>query len=206
MMPRTLAAGNRPSAISRRTVRARQLYRAERVELSDRDRRIHSFEQQSPQSTEFRQLQQDLVTARKRVDDLLAESSRRTQQDDEVVATALRERARVERLTEVVGQTTRERDEAFHRATELEQRLGQVLAESDRLRGELSRVSGELPPQILPSEVSAKTEAPSHSEEARRTPTLHPSTAQRVRQVQLPSKAWQSAITPDVLQIGRAHV
>jgi chromosome segregation ATPase len=155
-----------------------------RVELSDRDRRIHSFEQQSPQSTEFRQLQQDLVTARKRVDDLLAESSRRTQQDDEVVATALRERARVERLTEVVGQTTRERDEAFHRASELEQRLGQVLAESDRLRGELSRVSGELPPQILPSEVSAKTEAPSHSEEARRTPTLHPSTAQRVRQVQ----------------------
>ncbi len=156
-----------------------------RVELTDRDRRLSSVEQQTPSSTEVRQLQHELTSARKRIDDLLSETGRRTQQDDEVVATALRERARVERLTEVVGQTTRERDEAFHRASELEQRLGQVLSESDRLRGELSRVSGELPPQILPSEVSARTEAHGHRiEDARRTPTIHPSTAQRVKQVQ----------------------
>jgi len=156
-----------------------------RVELTDRDRRIAALDQHSPPSTELRQLQQELAAARKRIEDLQAETSRRTQQDDEVVATALRERARVERLTEVVGQTTRERDEAFHRASELEQRLGHVLAESDRLRGELSRLSGELPPTILPSELSARTEATSQShEEDRRPPTIHPATAQRVRQLQ----------------------
>ena len=156
-----------------------------RVELTDRERRLSSMEQQTPSSNEVRQLQLELASARKRIDDLLSETNRRTQQDDEVVATALRERARVERLTEVVGQTTRERDEAFHRASELEQRLGQVLAESDRLRGELSRVGGEPPPQVLPSEVSARTEAPGHHlADARRTPTIHPSTAQRVKQVQ----------------------
>ncbi len=156
-----------------------------RVELTDRERRLSSLEQQTPSSNEVRQLQLELASARKRIDDLQSETNRRTQQDDEVVATALRERARVERLTEVVGQTTRERDEAFHRASELEQRLGQVLAESDRLRGELSRVSGEPPPQVLPSELSARTEAPGHHmADARRTPTIHPSTAQRVKQVQ----------------------
>jgi chromosome segregation ATPase len=156
-----------------------------RVELTDRDRRIAALDQHAPPSSELRQLQQELAAARKRIEDLQAETNRRTQQDDEVVATALRERARVERLTEVVGQTTRERDEAFHRASELEQRLGHVLAESDRLRGELSRLSGELPPTILPSELSARTDATSQPhEEDRRTPTIHPATAQRVRQLQ----------------------
>jgi len=101
-----------------------------RVELTDRDRRLTAIDQQSPSSVELRQLQEELAAARRRIEDLSSESNRRTQQDDEVVATALRERARVERLTEVVGQTTRERDEAFHRASELEQRLGQVLAEA----------------------------------------------------------------------------
>jgi SAM-dependent methyltransferase len=155
-----------------------------RVELTDRDRRLTAIDQQSPSSVELRQLQEELAAARWRIEDLSSESNRRTQQDDEVVATALRERARVERLTEVVGQTTRERDEAFHRASELEQRLGQVLAEGDRLRSELSRVSGETPPTILPSEQSAKTESPSHSFEERRTPHINPATAQRVKQVQ----------------------
>ena len=155
-----------------------------RVELTDRDRRLTAIDQQSPSSVELRQLQEELAAARRRIEDLSSESNRRTQQDDEVVATALRERARVERLTEVVGQTTRERDEAFHRASELEQRLGQVLAEGDRLRSELSRVSGETPPTILPSEQSAKTESPSHSFEERRTPHINPATAQRVKQVQ----------------------
>ena len=128
-----------------------------RVELSDRERRLAQVESQSPQSAELKQREQELVAARRRIDELLAETSRRVQQDDEVVATALRERARVERLTEVVGQTTRERDEAFHRASELEQRLGQVLAESDRLRGELLRVSGETAPHILPTDLSKPT-------------------------------------------------
>lgn len=155
-----------------------------RVELTDRDRRLTAIDQQSPSSVELRQLQEELAAARRRIEDLSSESNRRTQQDDEVVATALRERARVERLTEVVGQTTRERDEAFHRASELEQRLGQVLAEGDRLRSELSRVSGETPPTILPSELSAKTESPSHSFEERRAPHINPATAQRVKQVQ----------------------
>ena len=55
-----------------------------RVELTDRDRRLSSMEQQTPSSSELRHLQLELTSARKRIDDLLAETNRRTQQDDEV--------------------------------------------------------------------------------------------------------------------------
>lgn len=110
-----------------------------RVELGDRERKLSQAEQKSAPVGEVRQLEQALSAARRRVEELLAEANRRALQDDEVVATALRERARVERLTEVMGQTARERDEAVHRVSELEQRLGGALSECEKLRTELAR-------------------------------------------------------------------
>ena len=159
-----------------------------RAEIADRDRRIGALESQTPPSEELTRLQGELQAARRRIADLQLESARHDQHGDEAVATALRERARSGRLGEQASQTTRERDEAMSRAGELEQRLAEVMAESVRLRTELSRLGGvESAPaegasaSPTPAPTPAPTAAP--AEESHRPPPLTSSTVQRVLQV-----------------------
>lgn len=161
-----------------------------RAEIVDRDRRIGALENGSPPGEEINRLQGDLQAARRRIADLQTEAARHDQHSDEAVATALRERARSGRLTEQAAQTSRERDEAMSRAGELEQRLADVMAESSRLRSELSRLGGvEVPTAPAESPPPAAAPAPAASpppageEQPQRPPPLASSTVQRVIQV-----------------------
>lgn len=162
-----------------------------RAEIADRDRRIGALESQTPPSEELTRLQGELQAARRRLADLQLETARHDQHGDEAVATALRERARSGRLGEQASQTTRERDEAMSRAGELEQRLSEAMAESLRLRTELSRLGGEsaptegAPASPVPAPTPAPAAAPAAApaDESHRPPPLTSSTVQRVLQV-----------------------
>lgn len=112
-----------------------------RAELLDRDRKLTALEQQTPPSEELARLSGELQAARRRVSELLDEAARRDQHGDDAVATALRERARAVRMGEALDQMTRERDEAKSRSSDLEQRLNDAISESERLHGELMRIS-----------------------------------------------------------------
>ncbi len=158
-----------------------------RAEIVDRDRRIGALENGTPPGEELARLHSDLQAARRRIADLQTEAARHDQHGDEAVATALRERARSGRLGEQAAQTSRERDEAMTRAGELEQRLSEVLAESTRLRSELSRLGGaEGPGAASESPAGASPPAPAAApaaEEPPRPPRIDSSTVQRVIQV-----------------------
>ncbi|MBL9005374.1 MAG: hypothetical protein JNJ46_14065 [Myxococcales bacterium] len=112
-----------------------------RAELLDRDRKLTALEQQTPPSEELARLSGELQAARRRISELLDEAARRDQHGDDAVATALRERARAVRMGEALDQMTRERDEAKSRSSDLEQRLNDAISESERLHGELLRIS-----------------------------------------------------------------
>lgn len=112
-----------------------------RAELLDRDRKLTALEQQAPPSEELARLSGELQASRRRVSELLDEAARRDQHGDDAVATALRERARAVRMGEALDQMTRERDEAKSRSSDLEQRLNDAISESERLHGELMRLS-----------------------------------------------------------------
>jgi chromosome segregation ATPase len=112
-----------------------------RAELLDRDRKLTALEQQMPPSEELARLSGELQAARRRISELLDEAARRDQHGDDAVATALRERARAVRMGEALDQMTRERDEAKSRSSDLEQRLTDAISESERLHGELMRLS-----------------------------------------------------------------
>ena len=120
-----------------------------RVELSDRERQLGALTALTPQSEELARVQGELHSARRRIADLLEEAALKEQASDEAVATALRERARSTRAGESITQITRERDEARDdaklRVGEIEQRLSEVLSESNRLRAELLRLGGSVP-------------------------------------------------------------
>jgi chromosome segregation ATPase len=112
-----------------------------RAELLDRDRKLTALEQQAPPSEELSRQSSELQAARRRISELLDEAARRDQHGDDAVATALRERARAVRMGEALDQMTRERDEAKSRSSDLEQRLNDAISESERLHGELLRMS-----------------------------------------------------------------
>jgi len=138
-----------------------------RMELSDRERKIAALERETPPSEEVARLEADLQSARRRITELLEETSRTDQHGDDVVATALRERARAVRMGETLDQAARERDEARSRAAELEQRLRAAAAESERLRSELLRqghepghAPGSLPGSANSSAEGTATEPP----------------------------------------------
>lgn len=116
-----------------------------RIELSERERKIAVLEQGVPPSEEIARLTGELTAARRRVAELQAEAARYEQHSDDVVSTALRERARSVRMTETLDQATRERNQAVDQTGELEHRLREALAESDRLRAELHRIEGKSP-------------------------------------------------------------
>jgi hypothetical protein len=122
-----------------------------RAELLDRERRLAALEQQTPPADEVLRISGELATARRRITELLAESSRTDQAGDDAVQTALRERTRNNQLSATLNQTTREREEAQHKTSELEQRLAQVLSESSRLQHELSQLSGHAAPAVAES-------------------------------------------------------
>lgn len=112
-----------------------------RAELLDRDRKLTALEQQAPPSEELARQSSELQAARRRISELLDEAARRDQHGDDAVATALRERARAVRMGEALDQMTRERDEAKSRSSDLEGRLNDAISESERLHGELLRLS-----------------------------------------------------------------
>ncbi len=112
-----------------------------RAELLDRDRKLTALEQQAPPSEELSRQSSELQAARRRISELLDEAARRDQHGDDAVATALRERARAVRMGEALDQMTRERDEAKSRSSDLEQRLNDAISDSERLHGELLRMS-----------------------------------------------------------------
>jgi SAM-dependent methyltransferase len=121
-----------------------------RAELYDRERKIAALEQQTPPSEEVARLEADLQATRQRISDILEETARSEHHGDDAVATALRERARAIRMNESLEQATRERDEARGRASSLEQRLQDALAESERLRLEALRHGHESGPNAVP--------------------------------------------------------
>jgi chromosome segregation ATPase/SAM-dependent methyltransferase len=156
-----------------------------RAELADRDRRLGALETHTPPTEEVARLQTDLNSARRRIAELQTEAARHDQHGDEAVATALRERARSSRLGEQAAQTTRERDEAVTHAGELEQRLAEVLAESNRLRSELSRLGVSDSGNATGEAAAAAPAAPAATppEDPRRPPILDSNTVQRVIKV-----------------------
>lgn len=150
-----------------------------RTELTDRDRRISALEVGTPPSAEILRLSSELIDARQRINELVEESARREQQGEDVVATALRERARASRLSETGSHAARERDEAQGRADELQQRLRDLGLENDRLRGELSRGgAGTEPVTETGADEPARRSGSSDS-----LPPLAPRAVQRVLQV-----------------------
>lgn len=153
-----------------------------RTELTDRDRRISALEIGAPPSAEIARLSTELLDARQRINDLVEETARREQQGEDVVSTALRERARASRLSETGAHAARERDEAQGRAEELQQRLRDLGVENDRLRGELSRGgTGTESTTEAGADEPARSSAPSGSSDS--LPPLAPRAVQRVLQV-----------------------
>ena len=114
-----------------------------RIEIMDRDRRLAALEQVLPPGAEQQRLQDELRVARKRMDELLEETARRDQLGDDAVSTALRERARAVRLNEALEQAVRERDELRGQLADLDQRMSELLSETEHLRGELFRRQGQ---------------------------------------------------------------
>lgn len=153
-----------------------------RTELTDRDRRISALEVGTPPSAEIVRLSSELVDARQRINELVEESARREQQGEDVVSTALRERARASRLSETGAHAARERDEAQSRAEDLQQRLRDLGVENDRLRSELSRGgAGTEAATEAGADEPARTVAPSGASDS--LPPLAPRAVQRVLQV-----------------------